>query len=199
MADHHPRGVRFYDASNVPGRLMYPAGSLVVVGGPVGAGKTTLVARCADQPVALLSLDECRRDVQQRWGLPRDAYHPECWSDATWDFNDRLTQALAAGENALVDIVNTGDTPRENFCATARQHGRPAHAVYIDATMSECWAAQQGRAAPIPFGTVESYVRDWEHLRDRLAHQPAVTAGQWASVSVLSRPAARALQAIAFA
>ena len=63
-----PEGVSRLHGAGGPAVLRYPAGSLVVIGGPPGAGKSTLAARVVDRArVPVLDPDETRDALGVSW------------------------------------------------------------------------------------------------------------------------------------
>src|SRR5215218_7196250 len=82
-------GVTWLRGSDGPAVLRYPPGSLVVIGGPPGAGKSTLAARVVDAGrVPVLDPDATRA------ALGGD------WEEALAAWRDDLRAALVAGDGA---------------------------------------------------------------------------------------------------
>lgn len=194
-----PRQPVVFYAGDGPSALTYPAGSLLVIGGPVGVGKSTLAGRlAAGCDAELISLDEHRRDEQQARGLPRDAYAPDCWAGAIERFERALDVALTAGRSVICDVTCVHDG-RVVYVMAAAQHQRPAHVIYLDGALALCRDGQRGRCAPVDDAKVADYVERWQELRRLLRDHPRrFLAEGWASAVVLDRQAADRLQAVVF-
>src|SRR5215208_366679 len=85
-----PAGVSWLRGSGGPAVLRYPPGSLVVIGGPPGAGKSTLAARVVDgDRIPVLDPDATRAPLGAGW------------EEALAAWRDELRAALAAGGGAV--------------------------------------------------------------------------------------------------
>jgi predicted kinase len=180
-----PSGVVWLRGGGGPAVLRYPPGALVVVGGPPGAGKSTLAARAVDRRrVPVLDPD----DVLAREGGE--------WGDVLRRWRGEVAAALAAGSGAVAVTTALRDGHRRALAGAAAAAGVAAHLVLLDATPEECRA---GRAAQrdvrIPDGLFEHLLREWAALRRGLGND--VSAGDFDSVVVADRAAVDRLRRLA--
>src|SRR5215207_1903210 len=162
-----------------PAVLRYPAGSLVVIAGPPGAGKSTLAARAVDgQRVPILDPDV----VRAARGLP--------WGGALAAWRGELARALAAGSGAVAVTTALRHGHRLGLAKAAAGARVPAHLVLLDADADLCRAgrAAQGPAPRISDGLFEHLLREWEAFRRGLA--ASADPQPFDSVTVLSRATA---------
>jgi predicted kinase len=180
-----PEGVVWLQGGGGPAVLRYLRGALVVLGGPPGAGKSTLAARAVDgRRVPVLDPD----DVRARDG--------GAWDDALRRWRAEVEAALVAGSGAVAVTTALREGHRLALTRAAAAAGVPAHLVLLDATEEECRAgrAAQGEAR-IPDGLFEHLLREWRALRRTLENGPL--AGDFASVVVADRRAADRLRRVA--
>jgi uncharacterized protein DUF4031/AAA domain-containing protein len=170
-----PAGVTWLRGNDGPAVLRYPPGSLVVIGGPPGAGKSTLAARVVDRArVPLLDSGDTR--VVARVAL-----------DA----------ALAAGAGAVAVTTALRQGQRLELTQAAAAAGSPAHLVLLDADADLCRAGRAARGSErISDGLFEDLLREWEAFRRALADHAA--ADPFASATILDRVAAARLRRVAF-
>jgi predicted kinase len=177
-----PAGVVWLRGFGGPAVLRYPPGSLVVIGGPPGAGKSTLAARVVDR-VPVLDPDELRT--------------PEAsWEEtlAAWRLALRETLASGAGAVAVTTALRHGH--RLGLTKAAAAADVPAHLLLLDADAPTCRA---GRAAQgeqrISDGLFEHLLREWEAYRRTLTATP--DPAPFASIAVADREAADRLRRVA--
>jgi predicted kinase len=174
-----PDGVVWLDGRRGgPAVLRFPPGALVVIGGPPGAGKSTLAGRVVDRSrVPVLDPDE----IRTARGL--------AWEDALAAWRDDLGSALAAGGGAVAVTTALRHGHRLGMTKTAAAAGVPAHLVLLDVDADACRA---GRAAQgverISDSLFEHLLREWEALRRTLASHDDPR--PFDSVTVLTRAAA---------
>jgi predicted kinase len=180
-----PAGVVWLRGPGGPAVLRYAAGSLVVIGGPPGAGKSTLAARVVDaarvpvlDPGATRAAPDADRD-----------HAPAAW-------RAELRAALLAGNGAVAVTTALRHGHRLGMTGAAAAAGVPAHLVVLDADPEAC---RSGRAARgderIPDSLFERLLREWAAFRRTLAD--AGDPAPFASVTVVERAAADRLRRIA--
>ena len=177
-----PAGVAWLRGGDGPAVLRYPAGALGAIGGPPGAGKSTLAARVVDAGrVPVLDPDELRDG--------RD------WPAALAAWRTALGAALDAG-GAVAVTTALREGHRLGLAKTAAAAGAPAHLVLLDADAGTCRAGRAAQGAPrISDGLFEHLLAEWAAYRRALEGlgDPA----PFASITVLDRPAADRVRRIA--
>jgi predicted kinase len=170
--------------------LRYPSAALLVVGGPSGAGKTTLVRRALAPGPAVLDPDDVRATVAARQGAEVD------WPEALAAHLDALRTELDAGRGVVVVTTALRHGHRIGLAREAARRGRPAHLVMLDADLETCRA---GRAAQgderIPEGLFLHLHREWMAMRREL-EAGRLDVSAFASVRVLDRAGADAVERI---
>jgi len=163
--------------------LRYPAGSLLVIGGPPGAGKSTLAER-AVRGAEVFDPDAVRAELGGDWPAALAATR------------ERYRARLAAGEGAVLVATALRHGHRLGYARDAAAAGVPCHVLFVDATADECRAARAAQgAARISDGLFEHLLREWAALRRALA-AGALPGEDLASVRVLARPEAAAVDRI---
>jgi predicted kinase len=180
-----PEGVTWVRGGTGPAVLRYPAGSLVVIGGPPGAGKSTLAGRVVDRVrVPVLDPDETRDALSVSWEEALAAWRAE------------LREALAAGTGAVAVTTALRHGHRMGMTKAADAAGVAAHLVLLDASPEACRA---GRAAQdgerIPDGLFEHLLQEWAAFRGALLSDGADPA-PFASVTIMDRDAAERLRRV---
>ena len=180
-----PAGVVWLRGGGGPAVLRYPPGALVVVGGPPGAGKSTLAARAVDaRRVPVLDPDAVRA---------RDGGG---WDDALRRWRGEVEAAVAAGSGAVAVTTALREGHRLALTGAATAAGVPAHLVLVDATEEECRAGRAAQGAErIADGLFEHLLREWRALRGALEN--GGFAGDFASVVVADRAAVDRLRRLA--
>jgi len=111
--------------------LDIPAGSLVVLVGASGSGKTTFAARHF-AATEVLSSDTMRAIVAD------DANDQGASSAAFELLRTALRLRLAAGRRSVVDATSVEGWARAELLAIARRHGRPAVAIVLAMPVDIC-------------------------------------------------------------
>jgi predicted kinase len=169
-----PTGVTWLRGSDGPAVLRYPPGSLVVIGGPPAAGKSTLAARVVDRArVQLL-------DTQADPAVARVA----------------LDAALAVGAGAVAVTTALRQDHRLGLTNAAAAAGVPAHLVLLDADADLCRAGRAAQGSErIAEDHFERLLGEWDAFRRALAEHAA--ADPFASVTILDRVAVNRLRRFA--
>jgi predicted kinase len=180
-----PAGVTWLRGGAGPAVLRYPAGSLVVVGGPPGAGKSTLAARVVDRSrTPVLDPDETRSALDVEWDEALAAWRAE------------LRVALSAGTGAVAVTTALRHGHRLGMTKAAAAAGVPAHLLLLDADPETCRAGRAAQGdARIADGLFEHLLREWAAFRRALATTD--DAAPFASITVVDRDAAYRLRRIA--
>ncbi|MEW1750836.1 AAA family ATPase [Streptomyces angustmyceticus] len=143
-----PRGlVDLRGADDVPARLSYSAGAVVVVSGLPGSGKSTLLRRWSgaasivDPRVVHVACEA----VMPAW-LPYAVYRP--W--ARWKYFRWLRTAVRAGEPVLVHDCGGRPWMRRWLARSAGRQGRELHLVLLDVGVAEALSGQEARGRWAP-------------------------------------------------
>jgi hypothetical protein len=177
-----PAGVAWLRGGHGPTVLRYPAGALVAIGGPPGAGKSTLAARAVDaERVPVLDPDDLRDGRE--------------WAEALAVWREALGAALAAG-GAVAVTTALRHGHRLGLAKAAAAAGATAHLVLLDADGATSRAGRAAQGAPrIPDGLFEHLLGEWAAYRRVLAGLDDPS--PFASITVLDRPAADRVRRIA--
>ena len=176
--------VAWLDGAAGPAVLRYPAGALVVIGGPPGAGKSTLAARVIDpERVPVLDPD----DLRGAGDVP--------WEEALARWREELAAALGAGGGAVAVTTALRHGHRLGLAKAAAAAGVPAHLLLLDADADACRAGRAAQGAPrISEGLFEHLLHEWTAYRRMLSAAP--DPAPFASVTVASRAAVDRLRRI---
>jgi predicted kinase len=179
-----PAGVTWLRGADGPAVLRYPRASLVVIGGPPGAGKSTLAARVIDPArVPVLDPDETRSAL----GVG--------WDDALASWRGDLRAALGAGAGAVAVTTALRHGHRLGLAKAAAAAGVPAHLVLLDADAELCRAGRAAQGdARISDGLFAHLLREWVAFRRTLG--ATSDADPFASATILDRTAANRLRRV---
>jgi hypothetical protein len=208
--------------------LRYPTGSVLMVAGIPGAGKSTLIQRLFGAPAnrtaaTAVVLDSAEiRAVLARWLGPRvpyAAYRPvvhtlHYWRIAAWTLGPR--------RNLVVHECGTRDWARRTIARLAATRRRQAHLLFLDTPPNLALAGQRSRGRVVPTQSFVRHSSSWTRLRsavdevvdpaigpaqDRLGRQrpvrrltraPSLRREGWTSARSITREQATALRAIRF-
>ena len=177
-----PAGVVWLRGGGGPAMLRYPAGALLAIGGPPGAGKSTLAARVVER-TPVLDPDATRGATGADWD---DAL-------AAWRADLRATLSAGRGAVAVTTALRHGH--RLGLAKAAAAAGVPAHLLLLDADADLCRAGRAAQGAQrISDGLFEHLLREWQAFRRTL--EAASDASPFASIAILDREAADRLQRI---
>lgn len=178
--------------------LTYPAGSVVVVGGIPGAGKSTLIRRAVPTGVTTLDAETVRKRYQRRLSsrVPYRWYRPV----VHLEFYLRLVVALLRPGTLVVHETATRRRARRAIAGLARlRHGRP-HLLLLDTTVDDALRGQHERGRVVRPGSMGRHQQRWGVLRDALDVDPGALEHEgWAGTTVLDRRAAAQVQQLRFA
>ncbi|MBD3174896.1 MAG: AAA family ATPase [Armatimonadia bacterium] len=125
---------------------------LTVLCGIPGSGKTTWRDRCRQGDV-IVCLDEIRRELT---GDPScQAMNDDVYRLA----RRRVRQALGEGRDVTVDATNTTRTERGNWVELAEEAGVEARCVWLQASVDQAMAANDGRDRNVPREVIERMAR----------------------------------------
>ncbi|MEV4561018.1 AAA family ATPase [Kitasatospora sp. NPDC049285] len=174
----------------VPAVLRYPAGDLLVVSGLPGAGKSTLMRRCAGAP--LVDSQHTRLRFERR--LPRVPY--ALYRPLVRLAHYRLLRAAVLAGGPLV-VHDCGTLPwvRRWLARTAARQGRALHLLLLDSSPAQAADGQRSRGRRVSRYAFLRHLRATRALRAVLADglPPGV-----ASAVLLPREDAPRLAAIEF-
>lgn len=188
-----PRGAADIRGGTPVHALEYDADALLVVTGLPGAGKSTLMRRCARAPLA------DSQAVRQRWAarLPRwvgyPLYRPLVRAEHYW----LLRRAVRAGGPLVVHDAGHQCWVRAWLARTARRDGRPVHLLVLAVTEDEALAGQADRGRRVTRYAQARHARAAHALQRRLTAANAPPRGFTSSL-VLDRRAASLLTDIRF-
>lgn len=190
-----PRPDGLTDLRQEPGVLVleYDADAILVVTGLPGAGKSTLMARCARTPLA------DSQTVRDRWAarLPDWVdyrfYRPLVRVQHYW----RLRQALRADGPLVVHDSGAHRWVRAWLARTGGRQNRTVHLLVLSVDRDEALAGQAARGRWVTRYALARHVRASHALDRRLAATGAPPAG-FSSLVVIDRPCAARLREFRF-
>ncbi|NUP34979.1 MAG: ATP-binding protein [Streptomycetaceae bacterium] len=174
------------------GVLRYGPRDVLVVAGLPGAGKSTLMARCAVAP--LVDSRHTRLYYQERlprW-IPYRLFRP-----VVRVAHLRRMRAGLRGDGPLA-VQDFGAVPlvRAWVGWEARRQGRNAHVLFLDVDAATAWQSQVARGRCVPPRRFARHRTLAARVLGRLAASGKPPRG-WTSVVVLDRPAADRVRRIA--
>lgn len=139
-------------------------GTIILMCGPAGAGKTTIARELERDGATRLSYDEefWRRGYRGKHPVPRDLA-----LQVQTDLDRRLTDAVQQGD-VVLDYSFSTRAMRDDYRARADQLGAPTRLIYVTAPLEVLLrriAAREGRHpndAQLDATTVESFVSTFE-------------------------------------
>lgn len=139
------------------GPSLLPTGSLVLLVGPPGAGKSTFAWELVEHdhvaPEDVLSTDTYRELIT---GSASDTARDRKVFSAV---RAALRERMARGSTTVVDATNLWPARRARYMAVARAAGRPAVAIRFDVPVPELLARNAGRERQVPPGAVVAMAR----------------------------------------
>lgn len=188
-----PVGLHDLRAGRAPAVLRYGPSDLLVVTGLPGAGKSTLMARCAQAP--LVDSEHVRDAYEARlpaW-LPYPVFRPLV--RATHYL--RLVGAMRAGGPLVVHDCGTVPAVRSWLARAARRQGRGLHLLFIDADPYDARAGQLARGRALPVRQFDRHRVVAQRTRALLADASVPPPG-WSSAVLVSRAGAWDVAVITF-
>ncbi|WP_283137361.1 AAA family ATPase [Rhizohabitans arisaemae] len=183
--------------------LHYPAGSLVLIAGLPGAGKSTLMERLyrikGDEALPIsadgaLVIDS--RQARNWWArylgpIPPRARTPIVHTTHVW----RIIRAIRSRRAVVAHTRGTWPHLLHGFAWLARRAGAEVHMILLDVDPETALAGQRARGRVVTSITFARHCRRWQAVLDRArsGSLPPAT-----GVTVLDRAAADKLQAIHF-
>ncbi|MGA4545753.1 AAA family ATPase [Uniformispora flossi] len=177
-----------------PDALHYGPADLLVVSGLPGAGKSTLMARCAAH-ARLIDSQHVRESYQARLpeSVPYRLFRPFVRLTHYW----RLGAALRRGGPVVVHDCGTVPFVRGWLTRAAHRQGRAVHLLILDVDPATARAGQQARGRAVSAREFARHRAVAARALDGLSASDAPPAG-WRSAVVIDRPAAGALREIRF-
>lgn len=176
--------------------LNYPAGSLLIVAGVPGAGKTTLLKRLFPRPgVRLLDSEQARLELSPYLGAVPYKYWRPLVHVAHYA---RLYRALRGSESVVVHESGTRDWATRLILDAARRADRRTHLLLLDVDPAEARAGQVARRRKVRRSSFATHVRKWRRLMAHVADPAHPIHAAVATITIIDRPAAAALDAIRF-
>ncbi|UGQ12748.1 ATP-binding protein [Yinghuangia sp. ASG 101] len=192
-ASLRPGGLHDLRTGPMPSVLRYGASDLLVVTGLPGAGKSTLMARCAHAP--LVDSQHVREKYQERlpsW-LPYPAFRPLVRGTHYLG----LVGAMRAGGPLVIHDCGTVPAVRSWVVRAARRQNRGLHLLFIDADPVDARAGQLARGRALPVRQFDRHRVVAQRTRERLSGASGPPPG-WSSAVLVSRAGARYVEAITF-
>ncbi|MEV6771730.1 AAA family ATPase [Nocardia sp. NPDC051030] len=195
--------------------LRYPAGSVVVIGGIPGAGKSTALRRlfgCAANAVepapgrsatTLVDSQQSRKWWELRFGAlpaPLNAIPYPLWRPIVHVTHYRRIRTALRGATGPVIIHDCGTRQwvRRLVAAWAAAAGRPVHLIMIDTPAEVALAGQVARGRQVKPLSFRLHCQRWQRLIGEVdaGHKPQP---EPASVVILDRAAVSELREVSFA
>jgi protein phosphatase len=141
-----------------------PAGALVLLVGPAGAGKSTFAARWF-RPTQVLSSDACRAMVSDDEG--DQTANPQAFAILRFI----LARRLRRGRLTVVDATNVRRQDRAAYQALAARSGRPVVAIVFDYPLALCLERNRRRPRTVEDAVVADQWGEMPHPAERLAEE----------------------------
>jgi predicted kinase len=193
-AFHDLRAAPATGPAAAPAALHYGPADLLVVAGLPGAGKSTLMERCAQRGL-LIDSQHVRDAYQAR--LPRFVPYALFRPLVRFTHYGRLAAALRAGGPLVVHDCGTVPFVRAWLKRTARRQGRGIHLLVLDVDPAIARAGQRARRRTVSPREFTRHRRVTSRALAALSSAAAPPRG-WHSAVLVDRPAAGALHEIRF-
>jgi predicted kinase len=141
-----------------------PAGAVVILVGPAGAGKSTFAARHFPKE-AVISSDDFRRELGGE--VSTQQHNTEVFERIHHVLGERAETGLLT----VLDATNTRAPERTELAWHAHRRHRPLLAVVLDLPAQICLARNAGRPDPVPVRVIQKQVADLRHVETHLERE----------------------------
>ncbi|WP_436789700.1 AAA family ATPase [Yinghuangia sp. YIM S10712] len=188
-----PEGLLDFRSAHIPTALRYGPRDILVVSGLPGAGKSTLMSRCAVAPL----IDSQHVRDWYRTRLPRSVPYSVYRPLVRATHYRRLGVALRSGGAVVIHDCGTVPLVRRWIARTAKRQGRDVHLLFLDVDPSVAWGGQKARGRRVSPAQFARHRSASGHSLDCLLATGVPPRG-WQSAVLLNRPAADRLHSITF-
>lgn len=151
-----------HESKSVRRDLFVPSGTLVILSGVQGAGKSSLAQRAVGMPPgAWVSSDALRtqilgahRDLDEHGEFTTPFAHAD---NVVFSVLREIVRArLSKGLTTVVDTTAPTDAARQELAAIARSVGAAVRVLILNTPLEECLARNQARANRVPVDVLEA-------------------------------------------
>lgn len=197
--DEPPESEAASELASVAGELVLPTGSILLIAGIPGAGKSTLIQRLFDPnaprsagwPVVLDSA-QIRTALARRFGtwMPYALYRPVVH---TTHYARIAARTVGPMRTLVVHECGTRDWARRTIAILARLRRRPAHLLFLDTAPAVALAGQRARGRVIPRRSFRRHQHSWARMRQAIGDRTLLREG-WQSARGITRAEATCLE-----